>query len=128
MKAQELRIGNLIQLYRKAEDKEMSTHSVCGIENVPDIGWMVELEDGFYINTDKGIEPIPLTEEWLVKLGFEKSHGEWIERNEMVMLSYFATGLHLSSSDSGMLSIELKYVHQLQNLYFALTGEELTVK
>jgi hypothetical protein len=24
-------------------------------------------------------------------------------------------------------SIELKYVHQLQNLYFALTGEELTI-
>jgi hypothetical protein len=25
------------------------------------------------------------------------------------------------------ISIKIKYVHQLQNLYFALTGEELTI-
>lgn len=137
MKASEIRIGSLIQLYRKAEDKEMSTHTVCGIENTPDIGWMVEIEDGFYINVDKGIEPIPLTEEWLLKFGFE-NHKHCFK--EYWQLNDFQLEIHgnkfVFRVDGGesapyltqFFAHHTKYVHQLQNLVFALTGEELTIK
>jgi len=58
----------------------------------------------------KDIEPIPLTEEWLCKLGFDNNHWatKWILEDMPI-----PTGI--------------KYVHQLQNLYFALTGKELTL-
>ncbi len=54
-------------------------------------------------------KPIPLTEEWLVK--FEQKD-----------LDLFILEIEVNWN------IKIKYVHQLQNLYFALTGEELTIK
>jgi hypothetical protein len=36
--------------------------------------------------------------------------------------------MHKGNNNSHWLDIEIKYVHQLQNLYFALTGEELEIK
>ncbi len=30
--------------------------------------------------------------------------------------------------DSRLVKIDIKYVHELQNLYFALTGQELIIK
>lgn len=52
-----------------------------------------------------GLKPIPLTEEWLSRFGLnDNQHTRiTIPRN-------------------------IKYVHQLQNLFFALTGEELVLK
>ena len=83
--------------------------------------------------------PIPLTEKWLIKFGFEKQEveakgldtwNEWsldrfelssrgtegVAKNEFTFIVY-ETGL----------TIKIKYVHQLQNLYFALTGKELII-
>ena len=77
-------------------------------------------------------KPIQITEEWLIKFGFnpdpDKDH-------------YVKDGFHASfNADkpvwfgaSGCCQFEtikedIKYVHTLQNLYFALTGEELTIK
>jgi len=73
-------------------------------------------------------KPIPLNEEWLVKFGFEKDKSAFIYgyyalyNNEI----YWSGGVY-SACDS-ISNIEIKYVHQLQNLIFALTGEELTLK
>ena len=72
-------------------------------------------------------EPVPLTPQLLEKCGFTKSDdlkdmkgkillGEWRHEND---IDY-----------PGMLYLpayEVKYLHQLQNLYFALTGEELKI-
>jgi hypothetical protein len=77
------------------------------------------------------IEPIPLTEEWLLKLGIHKIGCD----NEGDDL--FATKLNTPADEVWLNRIEgdfylqeygkkIKYVHQLQNLYFALTNEELT--
>tara|TARA_R110000868_G_scaffold326106_1_gene587073 strand:- start:240 stop:593 length:354 start_codon:yes stop_codon:yes gene_type:complete len=90
------------------------------------------------INLDisEGCEPIPLTEEWLVKFGFVK------QKYEMSGCSVFEKGgwriaykyrddfnefhlWHTQVSPPTWSLCEIKYVHQLQNLYFALTGEEL---
>lgn len=84
-----------------------------------------------------GLEPIPLTEEWLVKMGFEK-------RIDRIIGNVYTYGIN-KRTDDFMLSIQqtdvnkndffyrnsfhrINYLHQLQNLYFALTVEELTIK
>ena len=67
---------------------------------------------------------IPLTDEWLVKFGFEES--EFVFSKNM----YFIKGMQIWKCNDMFLcdknGIYIKHVHQLQNLYFALTGKELT--
>ena len=77
-------------------------------------------------------EPIPLTEEWLLKFGFIKKYQTF----EFKGLNIDGTVVHFSfdkwrseydieNCDFTEIPAECKYVHQLQNLYFALTNEEL---
>lgn len=82
-------------------------------------------------STLSNIKPIPLTEEWLLKFGFEKGNdfiGDcfYIEREKEDFVlhpkkDYFYFYFLYDS-------VEVKHVHQLQNLYFVLTNEELTLK
>ena len=113
MKATELRIGNLVQYHWNNKMKNVSVY--------PDLIKALQFENSLY-------EPIPLTEEWLLKFGFEFYEGEKTffndsyERNR-VRLNYREDKKIFYWEDRN--NMELKYVHQLQNLYFALTGEEL---
>jgi len=68
------------------------------------------------------IEPIPLSEEILLKCGFELSGS--VQKIGYFRLIY-EDGGKLFFYSHPMLKIELKYLHQLQNLYFASTGNEL---
>jgi len=113
MNLKELRVGNFIQLYRRPTDENLTVHSVINIYSESTIGPCVTIEDGFNVNSDSGFKPIPLTEEWFLKFGFEGNSGT------------FAWKL---SPAGKVINVECKYVHQLQNLYFALTGEELILK
>ena len=75
--------------------------------------------------------PILLTEEWLLKFGFEKQMA-WtycIELKGNLKLVYYLgeKGWSIGNKNYSDFS-NLQYVHQLQNLYFALTNEELTIK
>lgn len=71
-------------------------------------------------------KPIPITEEWLLKLGFTQSPA-------FKNLYFIGTFLNITLGNKIMFEIndqiisEIKYVHQLQNLYFALTQKELAV-
>ena len=69
--------------------------------------------------TGEWIKPIPLTEDILLKCGFN-----WINLGVMVKDNYFIRhdGCLTMCMKSGVL---LTTVHQLQNLYFALTKQEL---
>lgn len=102
MKASELRIGNLI--YSKGLKEN------------------IKVEYSLLSNNDDCMNylynPIPLTDEWLVKFGFKKGVKGWfktLDNNLKFNLYMYNRSLYLS-------------VHQLQNLYFALTNEELTLK
>jgi hypothetical protein len=74
--------------------------------------------------------PIPLTKKWMRKLGFKGKNGEYmiIEDDNMrleIMFGFTKDGsvlVHFNDCDFK----NCQYVHQLQNLYFALTGTELT--
>lgn len=88
-------------------------------------------------------KPIPLTEEWLIKFGFDKNINEMqVDGIEMKLQisGYDRDGSWFSSCgtmDGGLVvlclcrgnyfSNNIMYVHQLQNVFFALTGEELTI-
>jgi len=83
------------------------------------------------------LKGIPRNEGWLAKFGFDKSIRK-LDRNGGEYWSDI--GLVLVNDDvdnpewgylftmNGESLIVVKYVHQLQNLYFALSGEELTFK
>jgi hypothetical protein len=79
------------------------------------------------------VYPIPITEEWLVRFGFEaltkKSEGYKADtyaytRGKSWVVNFDGKRLWTNFWQGR----EFEYVHQLQNLYFALTGEELTYK
>jgi hypothetical protein len=126
MKANELRIGN----------------------------WFIEKGDVKQFDGDfyhlLGCTPIPLTTKWLEKFGFKawddkktiytlERHIDkynntcfrfWLQLDKLVF-DYIQNEIHPTESifdDKNIIRLEVKYVHSLQNLYFALTGEELTVE
>lgn len=71
-------------------------------------------------------DPIPLTPEWLERLGFIDDL-PWAKGNFRVDSE---NRFHVvdGTGYSVIVARNIEYVHQLQNLYFALTGEELTIK
>ena len=84
-----------------------------------------------------------LTEEWLLKFGFtlyfneDRECGVFNIVNKGVLCDFeidFSTDLEDNKYDfyacefQYQMEIKLPHVHSLQNLYFALTGEELTIK
>ena len=74
------------------------------------------------------IEPIPLTEEWLLKFGFEKMTKGYCFHNGSFGLFFDNGILQLETPVTSIELNHIKFVHQYQNLYFALTCEELTIK
>lgn len=113
MKASELKIGNHLRYPKK---------------NYFEITESDFKNDNFWYDIhDEIIEPIPITEDWLIRFGFEPK-----------VMHFQKTGSHFyvykRHTDNQLVyrtnnfTIELKFIHQLQNLYFALTGEELKLK
>lgn len=126
LKASDLRIGNLV--YSK------ETNRFQKITGLTDVNPFIDAINFDYTNYNE-IEPIIINEEWLLKFGFDKSieNFDYFER-----VKYFKYELkvgfgHITFRISeyniikGSTHPNIKYVHQLQNLYFALTGSELTV-
>lgn len=167
MKATELRLGNYVM------NLEGEISKITGISD-PIIS--TEKMSG---DIDAWTDPIPLTEEWLLKFGFEKMscitfdhENEWVKNPKkygweiaVLLGDYPKTNPNcgcvsiLNSEDKQIsatppdlyekehwtkedeiraenytetlekwrqpIAYYIKYVHQLQNLYFALTGEEL---
>lgn len=89
-------------------------------------------------NLPERFQVIPITPEWLERMGFEKddsgvemSHEDYCEWYEKL---FPIIGWLVQSSSKEYLfdeetdTLRIKYVHQLQNLYYALTGTELDIK
>lgn len=144
IKAQDLRIGNLINF-------NWWFNGVGKVDLIDGCHGYVTMErhgDEFHLDE---ISPIPLTEDWLVKLGFKGySHftvmnSKYIELgrgreisigcvgtpNEMVYLIELDVDGRTINDIITLRNFDYDgrtYVHQLQNLYYALTGKELEVK
>ena len=107
MEAKELRIGNWVYPDMSYPDPV----KVCSKD---------------FINTEH-LNPIPLTEEWLLKF----------DGNCTIMKGYpiyFLNPFNIEFYEFkclfyiGNRSVKIKHVHELQNLYYALTNQELTIK
>jgi len=129
MKPQELRIGNLVYLVLENSPNIKEQHIV-----EPTTLMMLTGE----VNS-KGtyLDPIPLTEEWLLKFGFEYNIKRYYHPTTMLFELFNVSALHggfkiiAGRKEKNIIlqiSHPIKHVHQLQNIYFALTGEELIIK
>jgi hypothetical protein len=121
MNARELRIGNYVSVKEKELKSFLDDYGLHGIENSFEVvsidnvhlNILIDgLEVEYYLSD---LQPIPLTEEWLVKLKME--HNESLTKGNG---TYWFTLITPHTP--------ITYVHQLQNLYFALTGKELRIK
>jgi hypothetical protein len=132
LKATDLRIGNLVLLKSKNEKDEIA--KLLSIDEINGCFYN-RATNKKYINQKYNgknswckfeiINPILLTEEWLFKLGFEKlfENGTGYKYDKFNISFYGDVyGFNYYYSE-----YQIKYVHQLQNLYFALTQRELTV-
>jgi hypothetical protein len=112
--ANELRIGNWVEIL--GDSKRLNFFTTIQ-------------PSSFSVNIDKTYGAIPLDEDWLLKFGFsEIEHQFLLELKTGNSLSFdFNTGMYLVKEDNELelCEIEINYVHQLQNLYFALAGTEL---
>ena len=79
------------------------------------------------------LNPIPITPEWLERLGFvctwsASGDGTTYEKDR-ISLHGDHFPLHLNGYTIPWFGMpKINHIHQLQNLYHALTGQELTVK
>ena len=107
MKANELRIGNIVYPF---DDIDLVDESTI-------IRDCIIIEPKDFEDTNH-LQPITLTEEWLVKFGVKRTTG------------YNEKGIAMLYLKTDYFEVEcsftyIMYIHSLQNLYFALTGEEL---
>jgi len=124
LQASELRIGNLVK-----HDGKIG--AVCVIYedaiNFTDetslVGWYT-LE----FDSETELKPIPLTEDWLLRMGFKKEYEYYtFPGTETILLDPNLKCFTTGDDNCSVFFKTPEYVHQLQNLYFALTGEELTI-
>lgn len=125
----QLRIGNMVFDWAKriATVESINSHDVVRLSSS-------DYKFESFNLKQHGVSPIPLTEDWLLNLGFEykffeegetKSeyffHKDLFPEYYVYYLPYFNMSIYIGD-------VTIQYVHQLQNLYFALTGEELKLK
>lgn len=118
MTANELMVGNWV--VRKDEEYQITSATIVSVERC-----------------ESTAMPILLTEEWIIRFGFEKTdentagaiwqiNGEEEYHLDDCKIIEWKKGLHKGLFFRRNKVIE--YVHQLQNIYFALYNEELSVK
>ena len=120
IKANELRVGNLI--YNIKNEFEKRQIIVSGITPTMIACKQIVTEHKFF-------EPIPLTEEWFLKAGFDLIYYGYNGLIDIEIMLPWAGRKEIAYSvrinNEYSVGEPFQYVHQLQNLYFALTGEEL---
>ena len=135
MEVRELRIGNYLQL--KGENfrvSEIQNNLQCvelkrkNLENP-------RLNDYEECDLDcNDLLPITVSEEWFLNLGFKRitTNEYWfvIPLKDRSLNVSTVGNVEIKSWDMLIISLGCvcEYVHQLQNLYFALTGNELNIK
>jgi len=127
MNANELRLGNWVEANSPMmQVKEITEHTVGlympGSEADP---FLYDIED---------IRHIKLSPEILEKCGFEDMHEktygyvEFADKLHAIYSTADGYSFHPFCTNDKDCQIKIKFLHQLQNLIFALTGEELTYK
>lgn len=121
MKAKNLRIGNYVENYKEVTTIQ-SVNQWCYVMNAVD---EVPVEE---------LKPITITEKWLIDFGFKPNHpiasrelNYFLKEQNITMINHYENGW-LFKCDWWKVGKMVHFVHELQNLFFALTGEELELK
>ena len=131
MEVKELKINNIVSIVGQPSGERFN-YSIPSGQSIDMI---------FVERNNHYPKPIPLTEEWLVKFGFVKDEYDWCSicffTDYKELAEKMTISINLKSYRCAMFENEdesacytskiMKHVHQLQNLYFALTNEELTI-
>lgn len=122
--ANELRVGNWINIPECAINTKVKTIDTQRFAVERD---NIDLSPGENVFFYKSANPISLTPEILEKCGFEanKYNDEFKYGLLLLDCEYTDKGEFNVVFNDCKLPLALKYLHQLQNLYYALTGEEL---
>ena len=128
LKPQDLRIGNYV---------EVDNYKIIQLENIHPKGTTKGNEQYLLCM----LKPIPLTEEFLLKMGFNRDNTACLSlrlsentylfakiENENCTVNLCVEGIDADDRcDEFDVILNVFHVHKLQNLFFALTGEELTL-
>ena len=136
IKENELRLNNLVMVNYKTDILSKVTWIQEGSINVT-FDRQPDLVNGIVCSVNDLIS-IPLTEEWLIKFGFNSQYKKgWIgidvkhsngTTTDFVLSYPQRMGMwqtFFAFEYDGFRFVEIKYVHQLQNIYFALINKEL---
>lgn len=138
MTVNELRIGNIICECPFVEEKHWH-HRIEGIiptiynSDKKDFDYQIALDNGDIFDLTDDLTPIPINEDWLKRFhAFKESPvTDWwtIPSSNQVPGSNIKYHPGTSYTQIGQTSIRtIKYVHEMQNLYYLITGIELPIK
>jgi len=132
MEAKKYRIGNYVKHPRSGFDV------ITGIDVNDERGSYARFKhthNGYYFVDDNDkllVNPIELEEIYLKDFGFENRGNYWMKPNSNFWfgITLNKNNIHFAHFDTeeGHMNIDLSHLHKLQNFFFAVTGEELTVK
>lgn len=132
--ANELKIGNWVK-YDGELYKVIGIVTSINSNGTRYFRTQLETREGDFskAKTQEWINPIPLTPEILEKCGWTyNNESDLFEiygdaRMSMVFRENVQSYVMFNSILKALIAKRITYIHQLQNLFFALTGEELTV-
>lgn len=133
MKGSGLKVGSIVQ-------PDIDNHLACVIGQLSDegVGCLHSTPDDPVVRMGMSykyeeISPIALSPEWLLRMGFiQEPHGhrKFVLENDSFLfeLSGNSDQISIYATGSGQIDVTIKYVHEFQNLYCALTGEDLIIR
>lgn len=124
MRPKDIRLGNYIQW----DDDSKEIIQVESIERGEE-----ETKNMYFVNGGwiEDFLPVPISEDWLIKFGFTKDKTDnyfYGHPTYKTFYPIYKRGESFGFNGLGLSVKEFKYIHQLQNLYYSLTSEELTIK
>ena len=124
----DFRIGNLVL----DEDGELCKIEQLSSEKMECFQQVSNIENKSCISNKypSNIYAIELTEEWLIRFGFEKTWFGYEIISTGIEIEHLKNGDYTICINSNEYHVgeSFKYVNQLQNIYFALTNKELELK
>ncbi len=114
MDVKELRVGNYV-------DNNVEVFKL----EAKDLIFLLAFDNEHYAN------PIPLTEEWLLKFGGEikqYSIGIVLDRFRFIWKEEYKYWYVIASDPGGAYMTKIEFVHELQNFFYVMNGKELEIK
>ena len=131
MEKNELRIGNIVY-----DSLNQSYDVVIGINNNDTVDFPFGLNndicfgDGIKINSDI-IKTLGFIQDNPIEEFYVKTYNDPLDKNYIKMTMFFAnnkwTLCVILGEDSRTVIKDIKYVHQIQNAFYSVTGQELEI-